>query len=235
MTFGKAKRLIALTPENVKEYVSLGASEDKITIIPNGVDLEKYLNLPKPDNLRKQLGNPEFLILGVGRWIGYKNWDKLIEAMVHVDEKIHLLLVGHDYGMKERYLEIIRRHKLEKRVHLIESATNETVLEAFNLCDVFCLPSSYEGFGITALEGMACKKPVILAYSKGLKYLIKDGVEGYFVNLESIVKQLSEKIEELYKDRAKRDEMGRKGFENVKNYSWEKAAKELENIYESIK
>jgi glycosyltransferase involved in cell wall biosynthesis len=229
--FGKAKKLIALTPENVKEYLSLGAPKDKIAIIPNGVDLEYFKNLPNPDKLRKKLGNPKFLVFGLGRWIGYKNWDKLIEAMKPLNEDIHLLLIGHDYGMKRQYMKLIKKNKLEKRVHLIESASNETILEAFNLCDVFCLPSSYEGFGMTVLEAMACKKPVILAYSKGLKYLIKDDKEGFFVDLKNIVKELSKKIEELYRNNKKRVKMGKNGFESAKKYSWEILARKLENVY----
>lgn len=102
-----------------------------------------------------------------------------------------------------------------------------------NECDIFVLPSFDEGFGIVYLEAMSLKKPVIATVGEGISEIIQDGVNGFLVkpkNVESII----DKLKVLIQSKELRNEIGNRGYESIKNLTWQKNALETLDVYRTI-
>ncbi|MCW4045318.1 MAG: glycosyltransferase family 4 protein [Candidatus Bathyarchaeota archaeon] len=224
-----ADRLIALTETNAKEYENfLFADPIKIRIVPNGIDFEKYQNLPDPSDLKKQLGNPEQILLFIGRFLSYKNPDKLILAFREIRAKFpnsHLVMIGKDYGLLNYCKKLADGH-----VTIFENASEELKLRSLAMADLCVIPSSYEGFGIVALEAQAAGVPVIATKSGGLTHCLIDKVTGYHIKSPTSDEIVS--VASFLLDHPElRKGMGRAGKKFSKEFSWNLVAEKLENIY----
>jgi len=99
----------------------------------------------------------------------------------------------------------------------------------YNLADIFIYPSLYEGFGLPVLETQACGCPVIASNVSSIPEVGGDSVlyiDPY--NIEDI----KEKMLRLAKNESLKKDLIRKGFKNVKRFSWDKAAKEILDVIE---
>lgn len=222
-------KLIALTETNANEYVKyLYANPKKLNIVPNGIEFEKYQNLPDGSELRVELGNPKHIILFIGRFISYKNPDKLILAFREIAQKYpksHLLMIGKDYGLCSECKTMVNQ-----QVTILENADEETKLKALSIADVCVVPSAYEGFGIVALEAQASGIPVIATKSGGLNHAIVHGVTGLHVT-KATPTELSEAISYLLDKPELRQKMGCEGKLFSKTFSWSSVAEKLDKIY----
>jgi D-inositol-3-phosphate glycosyltransferase len=227
-----ASRLIALTESNALEYVKyLFADPEKIIIVPNGIDFERYQNLPDPSDLRKKLGNPEQVVLFIGRFLNYKNPDKLILAFRKISFKYpqsHLLMIGKDYGMLE-YCKTLA----SERVTFFNDAPEEIKLKALALADVCVIPSSYEGFGIVGLEAQASGVPVIATRAGGLKHIIIHGVTGLHIKTPA-PEEILQAISFLFENPELRKKMSVEAKRFSRGFSWEVVAEKLEKIYMEV-
>jgi glycosyltransferase involved in cell wall biosynthesis len=227
-----ASRLIALTETNAREYTEfLFANPSKIRTVPNGIDFEKYQNLPEPSDLWERLGKPEQTVLYIGRFIGYKNPDKLILAFREILKKYprsHLLLIGKDYGLFDYCKSLAGPN-----VTFMENVGEETKLKALALADVCVIPSSYEGFGIVALEVQASGVSVVATQGGGLKHIVVNGITGLQIKSPS-PKEISNAVCLLLGNEQLRKEFGEKGRAFSKRFSWESVVQQLESIYNEI-
>ncbi len=151
-----------------KDYVmSLGAKQEKIRVLHNGVDLAHFRPIPgKKEEMRRKLGisKDAFIALTVRRLV-YKNGvDTLINAAniaVRKNPKISFLVVGKGPSQN---CALARIHQLgiENSFRLAGFVSDEDLPSYYNAADVFVLPSkSGEGLPLVALEAMACGLPVI--------------------------------------------------------------------------
>ena len=100
-------------------------------------------------------------------------------------------------------------------------------------CDIFILPSYDEAFGVVYLEAMSFKKPVIGTEGEGIEDIIKDGENGLLVKPRDVA-SIVEKLELLIRSPKLRNELGIKGFNSIKNLTWENNAREMIKIYERL-
>ena len=103
----------------------------------------------------------------------------------------------------------------------------------YNAADVCVVTSHYESFGLTILESMACKTPVISTPVGASKNLIEDGETGFLVNVRS-ANELSKKIEHLLKDSVLGSKIGLNSYGLVKKMSWSEMALKFSEVYESF-
>lgn len=229
-----ASRLIALTDSNAHEYINyLFTDPEKIRTIPNGIDLGKYEKLPDPSDLREKLGNPEQIILFIGRFIAYKNPDKLILGFKKVAQKYHkshLLMIGKDYGMLNHCKRLAS--DLGKQVTFLENAPENIKLKALALANLCVVPSSYEGFGIVALESQASEVPVIAGKKGGLRDVLIHGETG--LNINPTINHIAESICFLLNRPDLQRKMGREGKRFAKRFSWNNTVSKLEEVYQEI-
>jgi len=223
-----ADKIIALTESEQKHLVSLGIDSNKISVIPNGLDLKKFRGLP--DGYKKN-----HVILYVGRIdIRTKGLDTLIKAVPSVLEVVQdakFVFVGPDWGDMAFLKELAHTLNVETHVIFVGSTFDqEEKLRYYMTADVCVLPSNIESFAIVILESMACGTPVVATRVGGVPDIINDKENGILVPPKD-PKKLADAISYLLTDKAMAVKMGQKGRRIVQRYSWESVTDQTEEVY----
>ncbi len=215
-----AHHLFTTTSPNLREILDKKlAPPDKITAIPEGLMLEKYDRVRvNPEEKRRELGiSPDdVFILTVARLETPKGHTYLMEASAKLLRKrqdLHFICVGK--GNLRQQLE----HKAEalgiaNRFRYMGFRYDH--LEIIRSCDLFVLPSLWEGQGVAIMEAMALKKPVVACKVGGVVDVIDEGVTGLMVPPRD-PGALAEAIEEILTDTRKMEEMGRAGYARIRD------------------
>jgi glycosyltransferase involved in cell wall biosynthesis len=230
----RAKYLVALTAENIKQYKDIVDCGDKIKLIPDGIEpLEKS---EKSSELMERFGNPKKVVLFVGRVVKYKGAQDIIKAansILKFEPSTKFVFVGEDQG----YMDELK--KLAKELNVSDKCIFEGKVSCkidcyYNTADVFVLPSRGEGFGLTAVEAMSVGVPSILADLGGLKHVLKM-VGGYSLDMDhDVSKQIADHVIEIFKD----DEIDSKMknvIENTKRLTWDNISNETLELFKQIK
>lgn len=226
-----ADKVLALA-ENMKTKIQdiwgINAS-----VIPNGIDVERFENLSKAD-VRRKLGlkREEKIIIFVGTLKSVKGVEYLIEAMSIVNKnnaETKLILIG-DGEEKENLKKLVQELNLEHCVFFLGRKSNEKIPEHMAASDIFVLPSLSEGFPNVFLEAMASGLPIVATKVGGVPEIIKDGENGFLVEPKN-PQQLAEKILFLLENENLKERISQNNREKVKEYSWEEVVKKLESVY----
>jgi len=227
-TISKCSHLIAIT-EQVKRIYSKLLGEDKISVIPLGVDT----NLFRPNEERTK---EEFEVLFTGSLYPLKGIEYLIKSMKHVictQKRVKLRIVG-EGPEKERLKSLAGKLGLKDKVIFEGFVPHDKIVKYYQNCDVFCFLTLGEPFGIAILEAMACGKPVIASKIGGPAEIVKDAETGFLVNPRD-TEAIAERIIRLIKDGKLRKKMGRKARKIVvEKYSLEKISEEYHKLYRSL-
>lgn len=234
-----ATDLVICHSKNEKELLSsFSLPDEKIRIVPAGVDFKRFETLPSPDRFREVYNINERIILYAGRLASNKGLKHLIDAMPSIISQFNdttLVMIGEDEGQRKMLEERAKKLNIKDKVvftgHIID---DELFRSAYSACDVFVLPSEYEAFGLVLLEAMACEKPCVATKVGGVPEVLEEGKTGVLVEYGNSDK-LAKAIIELLGDENRRKNMGRAGRERVKdNYTWPKIVDRLEEIYKGI-
>ncbi|HGE71936.1 TPA: glycosyltransferase [Candidatus Poribacteria bacterium] len=236
-----ASKVIALSRFEAEQYKSMGVPEEKIAIIPNGIDLSEYANLPPKGAFKRKFGIPEEkkVILYLGRIHKIKGIDFLIKAYTHLINDRHckdalLVIAGPDDGYLKEAKSLTSALSISKHVLFTGPLYGRDKLEAYVDSDVVVLPSRYETFPMAVLEAYACGKPVIASKVGGLEDLIINGETGLLFEAGNI-KRLTRSIFNLINSNNMAKEMGLKSKTFVReNFTIEKVVERLEKIYEEV-
>lgn len=196
-----ASRLIALTETEANQYLQMGVDESKICIVPNGIHIEEFNDLPNKGEFRKKysIGDDEKIILYLGRIDRIKGIDLLIDAfseMINRDINIKLVIVGPNSDYVAILNEQISNLSIGDKILFTGPLYGYDKLEAYVDSDVYVLASRYETFPNTVLEAAACGTPVIVTDRCGIKDIVEKKL-GFVVEfkkqelVDSIFKILS--------------------------------------------
>lgn len=240
-----ASCVFALTEVEKEQYLKMGVDEDKIEIVPLGINLEEYENLPAYGKFRSKfnIGENDKLILFVGRIHEIKGLDLLIDAfndlIVQSNEKnslenidcssIKLAIVGPDDGYLVKLEEKVKEYSLEENVIITGPLYKEEKQEALVDCDLFVIPSKYESFTTSGLEAMACSKPLVLTKNNH----IHDWVDGNVgIACEDNKDSLREAIEKVLFDEELSQIFAENGNKLIKEkYNWDIINDQILEIY----
>ena len=247
-----ASCVFALTEVEKEQYLKMGVDEDKIEIVPLGINLEEYENLPAYGKFRSKFNIDENdkLILFVGRIHEIKGLGLLIDAfndLVNQDSEenslegnsegnsednghsIKLAIVGPDDGYLTELEDKIEEYSLEENVIITGPLYNEEKQEALVDCDLFVMPSKYESFTTSGLEAMACSKPLVLTKNNH----IHDWVDGNVgLACEDNKDSLRESIEKILFDEELSLIFARNGQKLIKEkYNWDIINNQILEIY----
>lgn len=205
------------------------------TVIPNGIDLKNFN--PNTPKIKRFADRKKINILYVGRIEERKGLIYLLEAYKLLKPNYpntRLIIVGSG-NLKQNCLTYARKNRL-KDVHFEGSKSNEELKKYFATSDIYCSPAIFgESFGIVLLEAMAMGKPVCGFANAGYKELLADTKAEPFLAEPKNSPELAQKLELLIKDKNLRQEIGEWGLEHVKQYSWDKVAKQVLNFYETCR
>ena len=205
-----------------------------VTVIPNAVDIHRF-NLQNDGKLirDKYSSEDEPLALFVGRLVPHKGIGILIRSLTYT-EKGKLLVVG-DGPYKGWLVDLVNKLDLNDRVVFVGPVDDYWLPSYYSATDVVVLPSTsrLEAFGIVGLEGMASGKPLILSDIPGVRDVISEK-EGYIVEpLDPSA--IAEALDKIWNAPEMAREMGKRGRLRVeKLFSWEKVAKDIENIFTDV-
>lgn len=193
-----------------------------------GIDIKEFYPIKKDLNAIVRF-------LFVGRIVPIKNLPFLIKGFnkaLKQNKNIELNIVG-DGLSKE--LELIKKiANQNKNIYFLGKKNRAEIIKQYQNNDVFILTSNYDNYPNVIFEAMSSGLPVIATNVGGIALQVVDQETGILVDLND-TEQLSNAILELASDAGKREQMGKAGRARVeKEFTWEKSAEQLENIYKEI-
>ncbi len=217
---------------------AFGLPNDKLVMVPNGVNPHVYDGLEKEDLRSARLKyalTHEKIVLYVGRLVYEKGIHILINAipkiLVKVDAKF--VIVGSGY-MQEQLSNIVRSMGLEHKVLFTGFVDEESLLRLQKVADVSVVPSLFEPFGIVALEAMAAKSPVVVSDTGGLSEIVNHDVTGVKVypnNTDSLAWGITKiLLDDNFRNRIR--ENAHKVI--LEKYDWDKIAQRTRQMYEAV-
>jgi len=211
--------------------------EDKVVVVPNAAasEFRPILREAAAVSVRDRFSIAGPFLLTVGDIQPRKNQIGLIRAFAKLVRaypqlKQNLVLAGKETWFGARVREAARESGAVDRIHFTGFVTDDDLLQLYNACDLFVFPSFYEGFGLPALEAMACGRAVTCSSTTSLPEVV-DGAAILFdpYAVDEIVRALAD----LLLDAELRGRMERLGLQRAAHFSWQKTAQRtLEVFYE---
>ncbi|MFC1951684.1 glycosyltransferase [Chloroflexota bacterium] len=232
-----ASKVIAVTQIEAEQYKNMGVSEDKIEIVPNGIYLSAFENLPERGEFRRKWGinDSQKIILYLARIHKIKGPDLLAKAFAGLSKEIDnakLVITGPDDGYLSSLKKLIADLEISDKVLFTGPLYGREKLKAYVDADVYVLPSAYETFPITVLEACACGIPVVVTDRCGIADVIKDQA-GLIVPCE--IEQLQHTLRLILDDDKMRERFSKKGKLLVREkYDWEKITERVERVYSTV-
>lgn len=212
-------------------------NQEKIHVINMGVNRSTFKPMEK-NLVRKKLnlGSNKFVILFVGNLIKAKGVFELVKSFeqlkqLYSDMELHLIGANKEPQFLGTMSDYIERQNISD-IYFHPPMHQSDIAEWMSAADCFVLPSHMEGFGLVALEAMACHTPVVASDVGGLSYLVKNGA-GLLIQPKDI-NSLKSAIEKIYLQFSLRDELIEAGekvaAENDANRQVEKLIKIYRNL-----
>lgn len=228
----RATRVIAVSDATRRDIIRLyGCDPARVTTVPNGVGPE-FAPLPQEQvaAFRRARGLPEPFILFLGTLQPRKNLETLLRAYARVAAETGwgLVVVGATGWSYEPIFATAEALGLTKSVVFAGFADPEELPLWYNAAGMLVYPSLYEGFGLPALEAMACGTPVIAANNSSLPEVV--GEAGLLVGAKD-VEAMAHAIATLARDDELRQELSARGRQRAAGYSWRKTAEATLGVY----
>ena len=212
-----------------------GLPFEKINVIPNGINLTNFTGIDRDYDLRRQYAmDNEKIILYVGRLVYEKGIQYLIGAMPKILQNYHdskLVICGRG-GMIDELKNEVHNLGIDNKVYFAGYCDSKKVQKMYKCADVAVFPSTYEPFGIVALEAMLAGVPTVVSDVGGLNEIIDHGVTGmksYAGNSNSI----ADSVLALLFDKKLCDTVSKNAIKKVKDlYNWNKIAQDTHYVYE---
>ena len=241
--------IVAATPLDQAQIVaSYAADPDRIRVVPCGVDLRRFQ--PRDmDAARAELGlppSPHRLVLLVGRIEPLKGIDALIRAIALLAERhpawrdqLSAVVVGggaedapEHWNAEQRRLDGLRSELgVRQAVRFVGARDQEQLPLFYAAADIVTMPSHYESFGMAALEGLACGRPVVATSAGGPAYIVEHGVSGLHTPPDDHV-ALAAQLERLLADDALRAANGDAARQRARRFGWAAVANDILRVYD---
>jgi len=211
--------------------------EDKIRVIPNGVNLDKFKNYSRDNEFRRNYASDnEKIVFFVGRLVNEKGAHILISAVpkiINYYRDVKFIIAGK--GLQLDYLRKMSEEMgISSKIYFTGYISEEELAKLYKCSDVAVFPSLYEPFGIVALEGMLANVPVVVSDAGGLSEIVEHGIDGmksYVGNSNS----LADSILEILLNPEKAEKIKSKAMEKVfLMYNWDIISSQTLDVYNEI-
>lgn len=220
-------------------FGSSGLFDNNTKLDKHGNHFTIYNNLPSYISLRdkpRQFNDSEKLTIGVvSRLETIKGMDIVVPAFAEIHKdfpKTALLVVG-DGSLRESMEAMTISFGLSDSVSFAGRQPQNRLQEFYDKIDILLMPSRSEGFGLTAVEGMARGCILVAADTGGLPEVVRNGKEGYLHRPEDL-KDLSDKIKYLIKDRNRMTLFSKAALQRARDFSSEKYNAKIRALYELL-
>ena len=237
-TVRQARRVITISNCSAHDLQELyGLSSDHIRVVTLGVSSEFNVGVEADQvkALKSRLQIPDRpYVLFVGGADPRKNHRTLVRAFAQCRHDLHdhmIVLVGDAVHRFGSYHDSVRAERLEDSVHCPGRVSSEDLRLLYAGAAVFVFPSIYEGFGMPILEAMASGTPVVTSNTTSLPEVAGDA--ALLVNPKS-PEDLGTALLRVLRDEPLRQTLRTKGLERVKQFTWERTARETLAVYREV-
>jgi glycosyltransferase involved in cell wall biosynthesis len=236
-----ASRVIALTPTEAEQYMSMGVPKEKITIIPNGIDLSEYAELPPKGSFKKKFNIPEDrkLILYLGRIHKTKGIDFLVKAYAHLIKETNfrdavLVIAGPDDGYLSEVKSLAHDLGVSNSVLFTGLLSEEDKIKAYVDSDIVVNVEPFNVYGLVPLEAAACSTPVIVSKTNGISEVVSNGKFGFSIRYGDVISLASTLYRVLSDDKLAK-KLGINGRNYIlNNFGWDKIIGKYVQLYEEV-
>jgi len=229
-TLEKAVGIIAVSSSLKNAMIALGLPAEKICVIPNGVDTNRFHPLPQKE-ARRTLGLPEDgkIVVTIASLTEGKNHRLLLTAFakILVDRRAAKLFIIGDGPLRPALEELIGKLRLEGNVMLIGAKPNEELALWYSAADVSCLVSSREGWPNVIMESIACGTPVVATRVGGVPEIICSSELGLLAEQDS--DSIAVALESAFEKTWDRDALAL----HAQSRGWNQVASEVEQYLSS--
>jgi glycosyltransferase involved in cell wall biosynthesis len=212
--------------------------EDKVVVVPNAAasEFRPISREAATATVRERFSIAAPFVLSVGDLQPRKNQIGLIKAFARLVNaypqlKQNLVLAGKETWFADQVHKAARESGVSDRIQFFGFVSDDDLLQLYNACDLFVFPSFYEGFGLPALEAMACGRAVACSHTSALPEVV-DGAAILFdpYALDEIVRALAD----LLLDRELRARTERLGLQRAAHFSWQKTAQRTLEVFHDV-
>lgn len=247
-TMATADRVVAATEvDRAHMLEAYAANPRKIVVVPGGVNLELF-RAGSRRRARRLLGlGPEPTLLFVGRIQRLKGIDVLVRAADMLREEIGPLKVlvvgGSDAGTASRPSEearelarlrqLVNQLNLADVVQFVGAVEQARLAHYYRAANVTVMPSTYESFGLVAVESLACGTPVVASRVGGLATIVRDGENGALVPWRD-PRLFADRIRPILTDPAHAAQLRAGALATARQYSWDGVAGQTLAVYDGL-
>ncbi len=237
--FCNRARVVIAPVEKTKESLLKYGVKRPIEIIPTGLDFEPFrrgkYTKQEIDETKTELGLEltDRIIVYVGRVAKEKSIDTIIKCMPKVLEKIHntkLVIVGNG-PLIEEYKKLSEDLGVSSAVLFTGGKPWDEIGKYYQLGDVFTTASTSETQGLTYLEAMAAKVPVVAKKDSSIENIIFDRETGYIFENDD---EAADVLVHVLSNKDEADRVADAGYESIQDFSSQKFAERVENLYNSV-
>lgn len=239
----RCARTVALNPEMRHAFAERGVSEDRLVVVPNGVDLGRFDDIDSDvrEHVRDEYGPFDgSVVLFVGTVTPRKGVRELAEAATEVipktDGDVEFLVVGRT-DMEQEYVNQVRalvsQAGIDDHVTFTGFVSEKELLALYDLGDVFVLPSFEEGSSIAVSEALAAGLPVIGSDIDGIAQQVGHGTHGLLFD-PGDTSALASSITELVDDSKTRERMQEAVSARAEELSWDRVTDRIISVYEEV-
>ncbi|MBE9061254.1 glycosyltransferase family 1 protein [cf. Phormidesmis sp. LEGE 11477] len=232
----QADHVVAVSSHTKQDTVEhLAIAPQSITVVPNAVGSQfTVLPLDRRQRVRQnyEADTKAFCLLNIGSNNARKNISAILSAVEIAKDAgvpVRFWKAGADFTGEQK--QFIGDRNLQNEVSYLGKLNETELIELYNAADCLTAPSLYEGFGLTILEAMACGTPVITANINAMPEVA--GEAALLVNPTSI-EEIAQAIQKLYNQPELANILVDKGLARVKNFTWEKTAEQVAQVYEQV-
>ena len=237
----RSDALIAVSKYTVDELTDLyGIEEDKIHVIYNGVDIDKFKPRPDRMELRREFGLEEDkkVVLFVGRLYHRKGLEILLRSIPPVLQEykdVKFAISGTGFKQKEESLRSLAKElNIEDQVTFLGYVPDEKLPSLYSASDIFVLPAIYENFPFAILEAQATALPVISTKVGGIPEFLVDNENGFVIDPGDST-QLTQKVLTLLQDPKLAEKMGKHGRKLIEEkFDWRLITAQVIDLYQKL-
>jgi glycosyltransferase involved in cell wall biosynthesis len=231
-----AQRVIAISEATRRDLIEhLGILPERIDVVHHGVDHELFTPHAAPNELaelREALGisGPYLLYLGAGD--ARKNLPLLVKAFAQsgVAGDVSLVLAGPlSQRQRQRLMQEASLGGVAERIQLLGYTDEKHIAPLYRHCLAHVFPSSYEGFGLTVLEAMACGAPTLTTAFSSLGEVAGDAA---LTLRELEVEPFAAELERLVSDQALQLDLRQRGLAHARTFTWKRCAAQTLGCYQ---
>lgn len=254
--FRTADAIIAVSEGMRKDVLSAypGLDEDRISVVHNGIDLERWRPSPDEEVVRSLGIDPtRQSVVFVGRITRQKGLPYLLEAARQLPADVQVVLCAGAPDTPEILAEVqslvaVLQEERTGVVWLDRLLSHDELVAVLSSATVFVCPSIYEPLGIVNLEAMACGVPVVGSATGGIPEVIDDGITGRLVRIDQLqdgtgtpkkpkafIADLADALRDVLSDPVRARMMGQAGRARVeRDFSWDRIALRTRAVYDSL-